>query len=66
MSYQVRFTEEAEADLVRLYEFILDKDQSDWSQATRAQNAIKMASWGWNFHHSATGKRLRTTCSCES
>jgi plasmid stabilization system protein ParE len=41
VSYQVRFTEEAEADLVRLYEFILAKDQSDWSLATRALEAIK-------------------------
>lgn len=41
MSYQVRFTEEAEADLVRLYEFILAKDQPDWSLATRALEAIK-------------------------
>ena len=41
MSYQVRFTEEAETDLVRLYEFILAKDQSDWSLATRALEAIK-------------------------
>ena len=41
MSYQVRFTEEAEADLVRLYEFILAKDQSHWSLATCALEAIK-------------------------
>lgn len=41
MSYQVRFTEEAEADLVRLYEFILAKDSPDWSLATRALEAIK-------------------------
>ncbi len=41
MSYRVRFTEEAEADLVRLYEFILAKDSSDWSLATRALEAIK-------------------------
>lgn len=41
MSYQIRFTEEAEADLVRLYEFILAKDQEDWSLATRALEAIK-------------------------
>ncbi len=41
MSYQVRFTEEAETDLVRLYEFILAKDSSDWSLATRALEAIK-------------------------
>jgi plasmid stabilization system protein ParE len=41
VSYQVRFTEEAETDLVRLYEFILAKDSSDWSLATRALEAIK-------------------------
>lgn len=41
MSYQVRFTEDAEADLLRLYEFILTKEQSDWSQANRALEAIK-------------------------
>lgn len=41
MSYRVQFTEEAEADLVRLYEFILTKDQTDWSLATRALEAIK-------------------------
>lgn len=41
MSYQVRFTDDAEADLVRLYEFILTKDQPDWSQASRALEAIK-------------------------
>ena len=40
MSHQVRFTEEAEADLVRLYEFILTKDQTDWSLASRALEAI--------------------------
>jgi plasmid stabilization system protein ParE len=41
VSYRVRFTEEAEADLLRLYEFILAKDQADWSLATRALEAIK-------------------------
>jgi plasmid stabilization system protein ParE len=41
VSYLVRFTEEAEADLVRFYEFILAKDQPDWSLATRALEAIK-------------------------
>lgn len=41
MSYRVRFTEAAENDLVRLYEFILDKDQTDWSLAARALEAIK-------------------------
>jgi len=28
VTYQVRFTEEAEADLVRLYEFILARDET--------------------------------------
>ena len=41
MSYQVRFTQGAEADLLRLYEFILTKDQTDWSLASRALEAIK-------------------------
>ena len=41
MSYQVRFTQDAEADLLRLYEFILTKDQTDWSLASRALEAIK-------------------------
>ena len=41
MSYQVRFTADAEADLVRLYEFILAKGQTDWTLATRALEAIK-------------------------
>ena len=41
MSYQVRFTEAAETDLVRLYEFILSREQTDWSLATRALEAIK-------------------------
>ncbi|PKO94169.1 MAG: plasmid stabilization protein [Betaproteobacteria bacterium HGW-Betaproteobacteria-10] len=41
MSYQVRFTDDAEADLLRLYEFILTQDQTDWSLATRALEAIK-------------------------
>jgi len=41
MSSQVRFTQDAEADLLRLYEFILTKDQTDWSLASRALEAIK-------------------------
>jgi plasmid stabilization system protein ParE len=43
MSFNVRFTEEAEADLVRLYEFILVRDETDWTLAERALEAIKMA-----------------------
>lgn len=41
MSYRVRFTPEAEADLVRLYEFILDRDDTDWALAERALEAIR-------------------------
>ncbi len=41
MSFQVRFTEEAEAVLVRLYEFILTKDDANWSLAAKALEAIK-------------------------
>ena len=43
MTYRVRFTEAAEADLVRLYEFILTRDSNDWSLAERALDAIKNA-----------------------
>jgi plasmid stabilization system protein ParE len=46
VSFQVRFTEEAEADLVRLYEFLLAKDDADWSLAARALEAIKNALHG--------------------
>ena len=38
--YKVRFTLEAEEDLVRLYEFLLERDQS---AAERAVDAIKGA-----------------------
>lgn len=43
MSFRVRFTEEAEDDLVRLYEFILNRDDTDWAVAERALEAIKHA-----------------------
>lgn len=43
MSFRVRFTPEAEADLVRLYEFILDRDATDWGVAERALEAIRHA-----------------------
>lgn len=43
MTFNVRFTEEAQEDLVRLYEFILDRDDTDWSVAERALEAIKQA-----------------------
>lgn len=41
MTYRVRFTEEAEADLLRLYDFILARDDGDWMIADRALHAIK-------------------------
>lgn len=43
MSYRVRFTEEAESDLIRLYEFVLTHNESDWSLAERALSAIRNA-----------------------
>lgn len=41
MTYRVRFTEEAENDLVRLYEFILARDDGDFAVAARALQAIR-------------------------
>jgi len=41
MSYVVRFTPEAEADLIRLYDFILVRDQGDGVLADRALDAIR-------------------------
>jgi plasmid stabilization system protein ParE len=43
VSFRVRFTQDAEADLIRLYQFILTQDQTDWSLANRALAAIKDA-----------------------
>ena len=41
MTYSVRFTQHAEADLVRLYQFVLSRDESDWQLAERALEAIR-------------------------
>lgn len=41
MSYRIRFTEEAENDLVRLYEYILARDEADLALAERALEAIR-------------------------
>lgn len=41
MTYRVRFTHEAEADLVRLYAFILERDTTDWALAERALETIR-------------------------
>ena len=43
MTFRVRFTREAELDLVRLYEFILGREVTDWAPAERALEAIRHA-----------------------
>ena len=43
MTFSVRFTQHAESDLVRLYEFSLQRDENDWALAERALEAIKHA-----------------------
>jgi len=43
MNFVVRFTAEAESDLFRLFEFILERDQTNWDLAERALIAIKDA-----------------------
>lgn len=43
MTHRVRFTRGAESDLVRLYQFILDRDPTDWDLAERALEAIRNA-----------------------
>jgi plasmid stabilization system protein ParE len=41
MTYQVRFTRAAAADLERLYDFILERDDADFLLAERALHAIR-------------------------
>lgn len=43
MSYSVRFTEEAEADLLRLYDFQLEQDPHSTELAQRALSRIVQA-----------------------
>jgi plasmid stabilization system protein ParE len=43
VNFTVRFTEDAEADLIPLYEFVLSNDASDWAVAERALTAIRNA-----------------------
>lgn len=43
MIYRIRFTEEAEVDLVRLYQFMLERDGADLALAERALEAIRKA-----------------------
>jgi plasmid stabilization system protein ParE len=40
MSFRVRFTEEARADIKRLYAFALEHADGDWTLAERAVGAI--------------------------
>lgn len=40
MTFQVRFTEEAKADIDRLYDALLQHCQGDWTPAERALDAI--------------------------
>lgn len=46
MTFKVRFTPHAEVDLVRLYEFDLERDPSDLALAERALDAIRNATRG--------------------
>ncbi|TXI49587.1 MAG: type II toxin-antitoxin system RelE/ParE family toxin [Lysobacter sp.] len=41
MTFRVRFTEAAQEDLERLYDFLLDRADGDWSVAERALDAIR-------------------------
>lgn len=43
MTFTVRFTAQAESDLVRLYEFILEREDGDWTIAERALESIRQA-----------------------
>ena len=41
MTFRVRFTQEAQRDLDRLFDFILQRDDGDWSISARALAAIR-------------------------
>lgn len=41
--YTIRLTTEASDDLIRLYQFILDKDEDDWLLAEEALDAIRLS-----------------------
>jgi plasmid stabilization system protein ParE len=41
MTFKIRFTEEALADLERLYDFALVRDDGDWTTAEHALDAIR-------------------------
>lgn len=58
MSYTVRFTPQAEADIVRLFQFILQRDANDWALAERARASIRQAIRG--LEHSPFSYRKAT------
>jgi plasmid stabilization system protein ParE len=39
--FRIRFTPEAEDDLIRLYDFLLERDDGDWTIADQALDAIR-------------------------
>jgi len=41
MRFRVRFTRGAQEDLDRLFQFILERDEADWTVADRAMAAIE-------------------------
>jgi plasmid stabilization system protein ParE len=43
MTYRIRFTPEAEDDLLKLYRFMLERDATDWTLAERPLAAIRAA-----------------------
>jgi plasmid stabilization system protein ParE len=61
VTFRVRFTREAEDDLVRLYEFMLERDVTDWALAERALEAIRHAISGLEYspfsYRKASGQR---------
>jgi plasmid stabilization system protein ParE len=61
VTFRVRFTREAEADLVRMFEFILERDVTDWALAERALEAIRHAISGLEHspfsYRKASGQR---------
>jgi plasmid stabilization system protein ParE len=61
VTFRVRFTHEAEDDLVRLYQFILERDVTDWALAERALDAIRHAITGLEHspfsYRKASGQR---------
>jgi len=65
VSHRVRFTQTAEADIVRFYGFIPEREETNWVLAERALEAnTKILSADWNFHRSAFAKRAQTIPYC--